>query len=149
MRGYCRFAWAILMALGFSACAVPVSVTVVERQGTAMGSGAVDASRNSGTMRLSFAAKGKTFEGPWTVMRTSGGETHLLSQYGFVGGTPIGQTAALTSNSAAGVGMANLMASDGDQLRCEFRYSIVGSHISGIGVCRDAGGHIYDMQMAN
>jgi hypothetical protein len=146
---HCRLALVIVMALAFSACAVPVSVTVVERQGTTMGSGTVDASRNSGTMRLSFPTKGKTFEGPWTVMRTSGGETHLLSQYGFVGGMPIGQTAALTSNSAAGVGMANLVAGDGDQLRCEFRYSLVGSHISGLGVCRDAGGQIYDMQMAN
>jgi hypothetical protein len=141
-------ALAIVVALGLSACAgSTVNVTVIERQGTAIANGTVDASRNSGTMRLSFPTK--TYEGPWTAVRTSGGETHLLHQYGLIGGIPIAQTAALTSDSASGIGMANLIATDGDQLRCEFRYSMVGFNISGIGVCRDAGGRIYDMQMAN
>ena len=148
MRDYSRLAPTILIAVSLAACAAnTVNVTIVERQGPAIGTGTADASRNSGTMRVSFPTK--SYEGPWTVMRTSGGETQLLQQYGYVGTTPIGGLATMTSDSRAGVGVANLRATDGDQLRCEFRYSIVGLTLSGIGVCRDAGGHLYDMQMAN
>ena len=148
MRDSCRLALTILVAMSLVACAAnTVNVTIVERQGPAMGTGTADASRNSGIMRVNFPSK--SYEGPWTAMRTSGGETQLLQQYGYVGATPIGGLATMTSDSRAGVGVANLRATDGDHLRCEFRYSIVGLTLSGIGVCRDAEGRLYDMQLAN
>jgi hypothetical protein len=120
-------ALAIVVSLGLSACAnTTVNVTVVEQQGAVTGTGSLDASQNSGTMRVSFPTK--TYQGPWTAVRTSGGGP----------------------NNASGIGMANLIAADGDHLRCEFRYSMLGmTHVTGIGLCRDGGGHTYDMQMAN
>ena len=75
-----RLALAIVVSLGLSACAsTTVNVTVVEQQGSVTGTGSLDASRNSGTMRVSFSTK--TYEGHWTAVRTSGADrtTHRAS----------------------------------------------------------------------
>jgi hypothetical protein len=98
---------------------------------------------------MTLTLNGKLYKGPWTVMRTTGGETLLLSQYGRVGHIPVQQTATLKSTSAAGIGQASLRSPDGDVMQCEFRYSLAGTSVSGIGVCQNKTGHLFDMQISN
>ncbi|MBX3497650.1 MAG: hypothetical protein KF769_15560, partial [Parvibaculum sp.] len=98
---------------------------------------------------MKIALADKTFEGPWTVMRTTGGETYYHSEQGHVGGTAFGSSGRLTSDSASGTGVANLSAGDGATMRCEFKYSMVGLRISGLGVCRDREDKLYDLQISN
>ncbi|WP_339833090.1 hypothetical protein [uncultured Parvibaculum sp.] len=136
----------ICLAALVAACTT-VNVTLVEQETGLIGRGTADAGENSGTMKVAFADR--TFEGPWTVMRTAGGETYYLSEQGHVGVTAIGSSGRLTSDSASGMGVANLSAGDGTTMRCEFKYSMVGLRVSGLGVCRDREGKLYDLQISS
>lgn len=141
-----RILIAIFVAALLAGCST-VNLTLVEQETGLIGKGTADASANSGTMKIAFADK--IYEGPWTVMRTSGGETYFLGQQGHVGGTSIGSSSYLTSDSASGVGVANLSSNDRASMRCEFKYSMVGLRISGLGVCRDQDGKLYDLQISS
>lgn len=141
-----RISATVFVALFLSACST-VDITLVEQETGLIGRGTADASANSGTMKIAFADK--IYEGPWTVMRTSGGETYYQGQQGHVGGTPFGSSSYLTSDSASGVGVANLSSNDGASMRCEFKYTMVGLRISGLGECHDKEGKLYDLQISS
>lgn len=113
------------------------NLTLVGREGGLRGTGTAPASwGNSG--RLSIDLADKTYSGKWVL--ASGSTGGLLTTYG-AAGVSTGTVVA----AGTGVGNALLSAEDGSTLRCEFTYSEWSS--TGIGICQDGAGKIYDLQI--
>lgn len=91
---------------------------------------------NSGEMTV--VLKGQTYKGKWVY--AAGGSFGLLNTYGAnpTTGTVIGV-------SGSGIGNALLRSVSGKSLRCEFKYSEWTG--TGLGVCQDGDGKLYDMQI--
>lgn len=113
------------------------NITLMARDSGEIGSGkAPSAWGNSGN--LTIILKGDTYKGKWVY--ASGGSFGLINTYGadLTTGTVVGV-------SGSGVGNALLRSNSGKTLRCEFKYSEWTA--TGIGVCQDGEGKLYDMQI--
>jgi len=113
------------------------NITLMARDTGEIGSGkAPSAWGNSGSLTIDL--KGDTYKGKWVY--ASGGSFGLLNTYG---ANP--STGTVVGVSGSGIGNALLRSRSGKTLRCEFKYSEWTA--TGIGVCQDGNGKLYDMQI--
>jgi hypothetical protein len=127
----------ILAALAFvsllGGCAHVITVTPLDGGIPGHGTAPPTIVRNDGM--LTILLDGKSYEGEYVY----------VPEGGFVGvgsGFYSGSVAVLGSPMSGG-GRANLRASDGSTLRCEFHYSSFSA--TGIGGCEDGKGRKFDM----
>ena len=95
---------------------------------------------------VSLTLKGKTYTGRWVYV--SGGGSVGITSATVVSGaahttTGTGMAVGLPSG---GNGTMNLTAPDGSSVRCVYQYSEWS--MSGVGVCQDSDGEMYDAQIS-
>lgn len=135
---------AVLTIVALAACLAGCShqVYVVGRSTGATGATSVSGPGSSGP--ISIALGGKTFIGRW-VYTPGGGGVGFTQAAATTGGQTISGTATTFSLPAGGPGSILASAPDGTSLRCSFQYSSWGG--TGMGVCQDSAGEIYDLQI--
>lgn len=139
-----RNAWILAAVLLVSGCSH--QVTLMERGGTMMGSGTVPGTlMNSGAIKINLA--GEEYDGRWVLSK--GGSFNLASMSGTAYGPGgVGSATAVGSGvnmNASGNGNILARSAAGKGLRCVFDYS--GFSRTGIGLCQDDDGRLYDMQI--
>ncbi|MBI3506378.1 MAG: hypothetical protein HY059_16195 [Proteobacteria bacterium] len=127
-----------------SVCACTHNIYIVGRTTGATGTASVTTfGDKSGNISINLA--GKIFTGQWVYLPTGG-------SLGFASATATsGAQSATAFGSAVGMpmgGPGSVLASapDGSALRCAFSWSEWGH--TGIGVCQDNKGEIYDLQIS-
>lgn len=93
---------------------------------------------------ISINLDGKVYSGRW-VYAPGGGTIGLGTATAFGGGGSATATSTFIGLPMGGPGSVLATAPDGSALRCSFTFSEWGR--TGIGICKDSAGHIYDLQI--
>lgn len=132
--------WIAACAMAMSGCALDVAL--MERGGPKTGQGHVPYTMaKSGAITIQLGDD--EYTGRWIL--SQGGSYSLASMSG---GTPAGGVSAVGTGvniDAAGNGNILARTTTGKGLRCVFNYS--GFSRTGMGVCQDDSGRLYDMQI--
>ncbi len=102
----------------------------------------VTAGNHSGDISIQLA--GKTYTGRW-VYAPGGGSIGFGTASAFSGTQSATATSTFVGLPTGGNGSVLASAPDGSTLRCAFEYSEWGS--TGVGVCQDGKGEVYDLQI--
>jgi len=125
-------------------CGCVHNVTLMERNNGAMWTGQVARALVSYSGDISINFKGEQFTGKWVFASNSTTSMGLLNTYGKAGGVSSSIGTGLIVGGL-GIGNAFLHSESNKTLRCEFQYSEMSD--TGIGICQDNEGGIYDMQI--
>ena len=131
-------------AITLSACAQTHTVYVTNRTTGAGGQTTVTSTPGHPSGEMSLQLNGKTYSGRWLYM-AGGGSVALSTVTATSGAHVANATGTALAIPTQGNGTIILSAPDGDSLRCVFDYSQWSK--SGVGVCQDKAGGLYDVQI--
>ena len=135
---------AVFLALSLVLSGCAYQLTLMPRDGGSMYQGTATGDGVSGRGEMSVTIQGDTYQGTWTAVRDYSSMT-LMNAYGQnnrgVRAQAIGYG---TTTSAGSSGLALLRSLNNKGLRCEFQY---GGYGTGLGVCQDDAGRLFDMQI--
>lgn len=94
---------------------------------------------------ITITLGGKVYTGQW-VYAPGGGAIGLGTAVASAGGQTATATSTFVGLPTGGPGSVLATAPDGSSLRCSFTFSEFGR--TGIGVCQDNAGQLYDMQIS-
>lgn len=117
------------------------NLTIVNRQTGEVGTASATGNRN-GDIHIMIG--GKTYSGTWVYM-TNGGAVGFSSGTAISGIATASAFGTMSTMPTGGGGTILASAADGSTLRCEFQYNQIGS--TGVGVCQDSHGGLYDLQI--
>ncbi|HLZ65508.1 MAG TPA: hypothetical protein VKQ29_04720 [Aliidongia sp.] len=86
---------------------------------------------------MAITVGSKTYVGTW-VFKNGGGVVGVAAAGGTVG--------SFMGSNSSGNGSMLLSAPDGSTLRCSFDYDTLSA--TGLGVCQDSAGEMYDLQIS-
>lgn len=135
-----RFAKVLVLAACLAGCTH--DVYLVGRTTGAIGTASVSGPGHSGPIAIALA--GKAYTGRW-VYSPGGGGIGLTQVSATAGLQTTTASATMLSLPSSGPGSILASAADGSSLRCSFQYSEWGK--TGMGVCQDSAGEIYDLQI--
>jgi hypothetical protein len=131
----------LVLALALSGCSH--NLYLVGRTTGATGTASVTTAGNHGG-DIAINLAGKIYTGRW-VYSPAGGSIGFASTTAFSGGTSATATGTAIGLPTGGPGSILASAPDGSTIRCVFSYSEFGN--TGIGVCQDSKGEMYDLQI--
>jgi len=137
-----RLAGLLFALLALNACGH--NLYLVGRTSGATGSARIVTTPGHPGGDVTILLAGKTYTGRWVYM-SNGGSVSLDTATVTSSGQTATATGAGVSAPMQGNGSIIASAPDGSSLRCVFNYSEWNS--SGLGVCRDSKGEIYDLQI--
>jgi len=139
--------WVTLTVLsaGVAGCSHTFNVTIASRTSAERATALVTATAGHPGGEMSVTLDGERYSGTWVYVAQGGG---FGIAYGsaYSGAIIASGTATSVSLPVQGNGSALLTADDGSTLRCVFNYSAMSR--SGLGICKDNKGRVYDLQIA-
>jgi hypothetical protein len=134
--------WILLgLALVEASCAAH-NVTVVNRQTGEIATTSVPGGRPSGDIQITTG--GRVYTGTWVYV-ANGGAIGLSSVSAFSGAATATATGTMMAIPTGGGGTVIASSPDGSTLRCQFQFNQMGN--TGLGVCQDSRGGVYDLQI--
>jgi hypothetical protein len=122
------------------------SIDIISRSTGASGRTTITMTMGHPSGEMSIVLGGKTYTGRWVYM-SGGGSVSIVSATAFSGSRTASVSGWGIGVPTGGNGSMSLSSSDGSHLSCAFDYSEWSS--SGVGVCQDEQGGMYDLQIAN
>ena len=132
---------AAILAILVNGCAHHINI--VARTNGAAGTATVNAVGTRGGP-IQITLNGKEYNGSWVYM-SNGGAIGISSANAQIGGMSGSASGLAVGMGTMGGGTVLASSADGSSLRCQFQYNQMGA--SGIGVCQDGSGEVYDMQI--